>query len=80
MFENVSFCQPLGAAFDSPGERGLGALSRLPRNRPNCLTIRRNGADYEYCSDGTDVNGRNWSGEQLIGICRLCPPTRILTA
>ena len=41
MFENVSFCQPLGAAFDSPGERGLGALSRLPRNRPNCLTIRR---------------------------------------
>jgi hypothetical protein len=40
MFENVSFCQPLGAAFDSPGERGLGALSRLPRNRPNCLTIR----------------------------------------
>jgi hypothetical protein len=40
MFENVSFSQPLGAEFDSPGERGLGALSRLPRNRPNCLTIR----------------------------------------
>jgi hypothetical protein len=40
MFENVSFCQPLVAAFHSPGERDLGALSRLPRNRPNCLTIR----------------------------------------
>ena len=46
MFENVSFCQPLGAAFDSPGERGLGALSRLPRNRPNCLTIRDNRVDW----------------------------------
>jgi len=41
MFENVSFCQPLVAAFHSPGERDLGALSRLPRNRPNCLTIPR---------------------------------------
>jgi hypothetical protein len=38
MFENVSFCQPLVAVFHSPGERDLGALSRLPRNRPNCLT------------------------------------------
>ena len=50
MFENVSFCQPLVAAFHSPGERELGALSRLPRNRPNCLTIRDGlGADPVNC-------------------------------
>ena len=57
-------------------------LEDLPHLRPLSYVFPKdvNGADYEYCSDGTDVNGGNWSGEQLIGICKLCPPTRILTA
>lgn len=27
------------------------------------LAEGRNGAGYEYCCDGTDVNGRIWAGE-----------------
>jgi hypothetical protein len=55
MFENVSFCQPLVAAFHSPGEHDLGALSRLPRNRPNCLTIR----EASHASAGLGVAPTN---------------------